>query len=322
MLLRELSLFTLLLLAAPLAAQDCNRQCAPGTPRDANACCLEAPQAKSKPKAKPKPSQPASVASAAGTVPAPASSATHPPPVLNPPSAVLLLSPDADCEVFVDGVSAGMVNKNGLKRISATVEDHVVTAKNPAGKLFRTVVKIEKAGQVAVNIACAPEPPAAVAPNPEEENLDAYQLTPEDLRRIPILLDDATPVQGIDTLHMADRRNQVPSGIRHELGAALRNAGFEVTAVPARTPIKLKILAVPGMNGLHWTMARLELSVEYEGRLVDHLASTAVMEGSFGLLSFFNENATRYFKAAGADLASQMTRSKKLKQLIRRQTPH
>lgn len=199
----------------------------------------------------------------------------------------------------------------------------MVSARSADGKSFRTVVKVEKAGQIAVNIACAAErQAAAAAPRAEEEDLSGYVLTPEDLRRIPILLDDATPVQGIESMRLADNHGQVPAAIRRELRAALGNAGFTVTTAPESTPIKLRILAVPGIIGLHWTMSRLELSIEYEGRLVDHLASTVAMEGTFGMLSFYNDNATRFFKAAGIELAGQLTRSKKLKQLIRKKTPH
>ncbi len=302
------------LLAVRANAQTCNHKC-PVEQRDESGCCPAAPAPKPKPPVRPKPKLAA----------APAASA----PVAAPPRATLLLLPDADCEIFVDGESAGRAVRNELKRVTVETGGHTVVASADDGRTFRAAVNADGAGQFAVNVEFPPAASAAAAPAPTaapapvaEENLEGYVLSPEELRRIPIQLDDATPVQGVSAMRAADKHGRLPAEIRRTLGEALRRTGFEVTAVPARTPLKLRILAVPGLEGLHWTMSRIEVAVEYGGRLVDRFASVTPMQGTFGMFTtFFNDDAQRFCDTAAGEVAAQLPRSVKLKKLLKHAAP-
>lgn len=149
--------------------------------------------------------------------------------------ATLLLLTDADCEVSVDDVSVGLVSPDSVKKVPVKMEDHLIVAKSPDGRIMRSFVKVDHAGQVAVNIACALAPPPTIDPAAaaalEEKALDSYVITAEDRYSISMTVNPVMPVTGIDRgFYNASLFQAMYVGVmKDQLTSSLVKQGFSVT---------------------------------------------------------------------------------------------
>lgn len=145
--------------------------------------------------------------------------------------ATLMLLTDADCEVSVDEVSVGIVSPDSVKKVPVKIEDHLIVAKSPDGRIIRSFVKVDHAGQVAVNIACANSPPPSSAPAaPDESAIESYVLTAEDRYSISLTVNPVMPVSGIDRgFYNANLFRQMYVGVmKDQVTSSLIKQGFSV----------------------------------------------------------------------------------------------
>ncbi len=151
--------------------------------------------------------------------------------------ATLMLVADANCEVSVDDSPLGVVARDAVKRVPVRIEDHFVTARRPDGSLSRTIVKVDRAGQVAVAVSCgvAPAAAAAVAPapgaGPTDAELDAWEMTGDDKYAVSVSVNPEMPVSGLPPrgIYSASTFEAMyPVIMRDVLPAALIKQGFTV----------------------------------------------------------------------------------------------